>query len=91
MKTLIAAIALIIWMILTLVLVCTIIGVIVILDSSWPDIGEKLANRVVEEKLSRMRVPNSFQFKINESRVNIRIKINEISRIHCLNLFNSNI
>jgi hypothetical protein len=48
MKTLIAAIALIIWMVLTLVLVCTIIGVIVIMEGSWPDIGEKLVNKVIE-------------------------------------------
>jgi hypothetical protein len=53
MKTLIAAITLIIWMILTLVLVCTIIGVIVILEGSWPDIGEKLANRVIENGENR--------------------------------------
>ena len=48
MKTLIAAIVLIIWMILTLVLVCTIIGVIVILEGSWSDIGNKLVDKVIQ-------------------------------------------
>jgi len=48
MKTIIAAIALIIWMILTLVLVCTIIGVIVILEGSWSSIGEKLVDKIIQ-------------------------------------------
>ena len=48
MKTLIAAITLIIWMILTLVLVLSILGVIVVLESSWSNIGEKLVDKILQ-------------------------------------------
>lgn len=48
MKTLILAIVLIVWMVLTLVLACTIIGIMVIIEGEWGNIGSKLTDKILE-------------------------------------------
>jgi hypothetical protein len=48
MKTLIQAILLIIWMVFSLILVFSIVGIVVIILDEWLDIGRKLTDKIIE-------------------------------------------
>ncbi len=48
MKTLIQAILLIIWMVFSLILVFSIVGIVVVILDEWLDIGRKLTDKIIE-------------------------------------------
>jgi hypothetical protein len=48
MKTLIQAILLIIWMVFSLILVFSIVGIVVVVLDEWLDIGRKLTDKIIE-------------------------------------------
>lgn len=45
-KTILIGILLILWMVLTLVLVCSMIGMFALMDNSWYDFGRQLLNKI---------------------------------------------
>jgi hypothetical protein len=48
MKTIIQAILLIIWMVFSLILVFTIVGIVVVILDEWLDIARKLTDKIIE-------------------------------------------
>ena len=49
MRTLILAFLLIGWCLATIILVCTFIGLVVVMDEGWTDTGKRILDAIVNE------------------------------------------